>query len=143
MKIRWIKEEEIKEALKVLAESFPVDTTEKKVKDSLNEKNRILVAVLENEIVGVVVIKKEENFIENVISFHLDNICVKPTMQNKNIASTMLQEIECIAKEEQVDYIDLTSSNYRKVAHHVYLKNGYERRESCLFRKKISDKCKE
>lgn len=140
MEFRWIKEEEIKESIALLKESFPVKTTEERIKNSLNKKNRMLVAVLDQEIVGIVLIRTNENFIEDLMSFHLDNLCVKSTYRNKNIATMLLQEVEKIAKCEKIDYIDLTASNYRKIAHHVYTKNGYDKRESCLFRREISEK---
>ncbi len=137
MKIRWLREDEIDKVIVLLKESFPVDTSIKKIQENLNDKNRFLIAEMEKQLVGVILVRTIENFVENFISFHLDNICVKKQFQNKGIASELLREVEKIAIEENIDYIDLTASNYREVAHHVYLKNGYEMRESCLFRKDI------
>lgn len=137
MEIRWLKEEEIKEVIGLLKEAFPIDTTEEKVRKHLNNQNRILVAVEDKKIIGSILIKTEENFLENLISFHLHNIYVEKSRQNQGIGSKMLEKIEIIAQEEGIDYIDLTSSNYRIAAHHLYTKNNYEKRESCLFRKEI------
>lgn len=140
MEIRWIKEEEIEKVIELLTESFPVVTTEKRIKENLNEKNRILVAIREEKLVGAILVRKMENFIEDLMSFHLDNVCVKKEFQNNGIASLMLKEVEKIAKCENIDYIDLSASNYREAAHHTYLKNGYEKRDSTIFRRRISDK---
>lgn len=137
MEIRWLRKDEINKVMILLEESFPVDTNSFKIQKNLNDQNRFLVAVMDEQLVGVMLVRTVENFVENFISFHLDNICVKKQYRNQGIASQMLQKIEIIAREEGIDYIDLTASNYREVAHHVYLKNGYEMRESCLFRKTI------
>ncbi len=140
MEIRWLKVEEIGKLITLLTKGFPIDTTEEKVKKNLNEKNLVLVAVEEGKIIGSVLIKTEENFMENLISFHLHNIYVEKSRQNQGIGSKILRQVEVIAKSENIDYIDLTSSNYRVAAHHLYAKNNYDKRESCLFRKRISNK---
>ncbi len=140
MKIRWSKENEIEEIILLLKESFPIVTTKEKVAKNLNNKTRILVCEIEEKVVGVILVRTIENFLEDLNNFHLDNVCVKKEFQNIGIASKMLEMIEKIAIDEKIDFIDLTASNYRLAAHHTYLKNGYEKRESCLFRKKISNK---
>ncbi len=138
MIIRWIQMEEIEEWISLLSESFPVQTTKEKIQKNLNEDHRILIAKKQDQLVGSILINKEKNFIENFVSFRLHNICVKKEFRNQKIATSMLREVDRIAREENIDFIDLTSSNNREVAQHVYLKNGYEKRESCLFRKNIS-----
>ena len=140
MEVRWLRKEEVGDAISLLQESFPVVTTVEKVLAHINEKNRFLVAVEENVLVGIILIRTDENFVEDLLSFHLQNVCVRKDYRNRGIASLMLQKVEKIAQEEDIDYIDLTSSNYREAAQHMYLKNGYEKRESCLFRRRISDK---
>lgn len=140
MEIRWMKEKEIRDVILLLSEAFPVDTTEERVKPFLDSENRFLVAFDLEKPVGVVLVRMQYNFIENLRYYHLDNVCVKNEYQNRGIASSLLQEVERIAREEGIDYIDLTASNYRKIAQHVYLKNGYEIRDSLIFRRRISEK---
>ena len=50
-----------------------------------------------------------------------------PEKRNLKIGKQLIEKIEEIAKEKQLEQIELSTSTYRKDAHRFYERQGYEK----------------
>ncbi len=98
---------------------------------------RVLIAKINEEIVGHILIHEKYDSKKDKKIFYLDFICVKENMRGNGICSKMLKKIEELANLENISYIEFTSNNKRISAHKCYLKNEYKQKESTIFIKDI------
>lgn len=116
----------------ILSEAFNIK------KDNFNyENNKEVVALLDNQVVGYLLLTKVYNPIKKIFYFIVDNVCVLSTCRGKGIGKKMLNFVDNIAKEDNISYITLTSGYQRTSAHKLYEKCGYVKRESDIFKKEI------
>ena len=130
--IREYQENDLDGVNIVLYEAF--NTT----KDNFNYDNiKEVVALLDNQVVGYLLLTKVYNPIKKIFYFIVDNVCVLSICRSKGIGKKMLDFVDNIAKENNISYITLTSGYQRIEAHKLYEKCGYVKRESNIFKKEV------
>ncbi|MDD3340826.1 MAG: GNAT family N-acetyltransferase [Bacilli bacterium] len=139
--LRWMKEEDIEEVKVLVRKSFHnkkdiVFSTDSFFKD---RRSKGLIAVLEKEIVGFIWIDKIDDVFLEKQTFYLRNICVKEEYQNRGIGRRMLLECATIAKQNDIDEITFTSSNYRIASHALYREVGYKIKDTSVFIKNMKE----
>jgi diamine N-acetyltransferase len=103
--------------------STPVDEEgfNKQLKDN---KQHILVATLDTEIVGVAVLKNEEipenSFVNARKILLVNSLCVDEAIRKKGIGRKLMQSVFDFAKELNVDSIELGVSESNQNAIHFY-----------------------
>ncbi|PGZ92236.1 GNAT family N-acetyltransferase [Bacillus sp. AFS029533] len=103
--------------------STPVDEEEfnNQLKD---DKQHMLVATLGAEIVGVAVLKEEEipenSFVNARKILLVNSLCVDDTSRKKGIGRKLMQSVLNLAKELNVDSIELSVSESNQNAIHFY-----------------------
>ena len=96
-----------------------------------------MVASFNKKIVGYIRIDKLNNPFKNNYYYFLSYVCVDSNYQNIGIATKMLEFIFNMAKDNNINYIELTSRSSREVANHLYLKTDFVIRDTNVFRKEI------
>lgn len=64
----------------------------------------------------------------------IEQVATHPAHRRQGIARAIWNKILEIAREKQVDFIDLTSSDRKKEAHQLYLSLGFKKRKTNNFR---------
>lgn len=134
--IKPFEEKELEQVKELLMECFPEIGTPS-IKFHEEKKHFTLLAKEENTIIGHAHIDELYDNISNESYYLLNYFCVKKTYQNKGIGSKLLNYIIEMAQKNNISYIELTSKKERQSAHHLYLKNNFYLRETCVFRKII------
>lgn len=142
MLIRKYEDKDFDVVKEILLEAFPEvsDLLEKSMKTSntLNldlSKYIQLVAEEDDKVVGYALASRNVDPVLIRCNFWIDYVCVSKKYRGKGIGRKLLQEIEEIAIEEKVLFLQLTSSRFRTSARKLYKDMGYEIRESDIFRK--------
>lgn len=138
MIFEFLKEKEIDSLINLLEEAFTLKANKETIKESLNNKNiRFLCAKEDNKVIGTIMITTKINPVTNKNGFYLDYVSVLESYRNRKIGANMMLEVEKIAKEENISYIEFTSSSKRIYARKLYLSLGYELRDTGVFIKNI------
>lgn len=138
MTFEFLKEKEIDSLINLLEEAFKLKANKETIKESLNNQNvRFLCAKEDNLVVGTIMITTKINPVTNKKCFYLDYVSVLESYQNRKIGAKMMLEVEKIAKEENISFIEFTSSSKRIYARKLYLSLGYELRDTGVFIKNI------
>ena len=95
----------------------------------------ILVLEEDNKIIGMGTIDILNDIFKDIKYGYLNNICVDPDYQGRGLGSYLVKEIEKYARENNCDYLMLTSNKKRVAAHKVYLKSEFEIVDTCVFKK--------
>lgn len=96
-----------------------------------------LIAVINNKVVGYLVLNKMVDGVRGVDYFYVNYVCTHPDFRNRHIATLMFEKVFSICRENNIVYLELTSSPEREVAHYLYNKLGFQIRETDVFRKEI------
>ena len=94
--------------------------------------NVVLVASLGSEIVGVLTLVILR-LMSGVVA-RIEDVVVDESARGQGIGQALTDEAVRIATERGARYIDLTSRPERAVAHNVYEKAGFVRRETAVYR---------
>ena len=62
-----------------------------------------------------------------MIQVKLQNLFFLPEKRSFKIGNQLIEKIEEIAKDKQLEQIELSTSTYRKDAHRFYERQGYEK----------------
>ena len=131
IEIRRYQDDDYGNVFNILKENFQVEKDEFCKDESVLE----FVAVVEDMVVGYFIVRELLDIIKNVKYFYLEYICVDKNFQNRGVGKRIMEFILELAKNKKVKYIELTSGYQRIVAHHLYEKYGFEKRESNIFRR--------
>ncbi len=104
----------------------------------ISSKDNIeLVAVLDNKVVGYLVLTKIYNVVKAFFYGYITYVCVLEEYRNQNIATNLFKEVFKICEKEDIKELELTSNSTRVAAHHLYNKLGFKIRETDVFRKEF------
>lgn len=134
MTFSFLKTEQ-KEAINLINEAFNYEN--KYTSINLEANQRVLLLKDKNKVIGTTIITKKNDPIKNRKGFYLDYVAVSSNYQNKGLGTMMFQEIEKIAKKENIDYIELTSSQKRCYARKLYEKQNMIIKDTDIFIKEL------
>lgn len=107
-------------------------------KINLNPTGTILILLENNKIIGMGTLDVINDIFKGIKYGYLNNICIDPEYQGKGLGNYLLKELEKLAIKKECKYLMLTSNKNRIIAHKLYLKNGYEIIDTCVFKKKFN-----
>lgn len=123
--------------LKEMGYNYPVDRTEEKLERLLkSDKDKILVALVNNTVVGYV----HANDYDVIYAPHMKNImgiAVSGCCKKKGIGRALLSAVENWAQESGARGVRLVSGSSRTGAHEFYRRCGYTEDKQQLNFKKI------
>ena len=132
IEIRMYENKDLEGVNKVLQESFSVQKEE-----LVGEEFKEIVAVLNNKVVGYLLLTKVFNPIAKRIVYYVDYVCVEENYRGHEIGKKLLDYAYEVAKKEKATYLQLTCSRFRVAAHKLYEKCNFIRRDSDIYRKEI------
>ena len=103
-----------------------------------SNNNIIIVAEIEDTIIGMLEIDFIENNIQNSKYAIINNVCVDNKYRHMGIGKLLLNSAEVICKDNNCSYINLTSNKTRSEAHALYKKENYKIIDTCIFRKDLN-----
>ncbi len=97
-----------------------------------------LVGVHNNIVVAHLYVTKIYNAITKENWYKIDDLCVMEDYRGLGIGTKLLEELDQMAKSDNISYLELTSNKKRCAAHKLYQKNNFKIIETDLFRKEIN-----
>lgn len=116
---------------RIIKEAFDVE----KVNVNPDNNYKELVGVVDDKVVGYLVLTRVLDLIKGRPYYLVDYVCVDSAYRNLGIGYMMMDKVLEIASNDKALYIELTSRKERVAAHHLYEKCGYEKRDSVIFRR--------
>lgn len=103
----------------------------------LDANQRALLLKDNDKVIGVTIITKKNDPVKKKKGFYLDYVAVSSAYQNRGLGTMMFQEIERLAKEEKMDYIELTSNKKRCYARKLYENQNMIIKDTDIFIKEL------
>lgn len=103
----------------------------------LLDNQKVLLLKNNNEVIGTVIITLKNNPVKNQKSYYLDYVCIKDDYQHQGYGKKIMEEVFKIAKENNIDYVELTSNKDRVIARKMYQDLGMNIKDTDIFIKKV------
>lgn len=116
---------------RIIKEAFDVE----KVNVNPDNNYKELVGVVDDRVVGYLVLTRVLDLVKGRPYYLVDYVCVDSAYRNLGIGYMMMDKVLEIVSNDKALYIELTSRKERVAAHHLYEKCGYEKRDSVIFRR--------
>ena len=111
---------------RILEEAFGV--TKANVNPDNNYKE--YVAVVNDVVAGYLVLTRVLDLVKGRPYYLVDYVCVAKSYRNLGLGQLLMERVLEVARKDKALYIELTSRKDRVVAHHLYEKVGFEKRDS-------------
>ena len=91
---------------------------------NLQDNQKILLLKDNDLVVGMTLITLKEDPFKNKKTYYLDYVCIKEEYRHKSLGRKMFEKVIELAKENNIDNIELTSNKERIDARKMYLDYG-------------------
>lgn len=118
---------------RILEEAFGV--TKANVNPDNNYKE--YVAVVNDVVAGYLVLTRVLDLVKGRPYYLVDYVCVDKSYRNLGLGQLLMERVLEVARKDKALYIELTSRKDRVVAHHLYEKVGFEKRDSYIYRRTL------
>ena len=118
---------------RILEEAFGV--TKANVNPDNNYKE--YVAVVNDVVAGYLVLTRVLDLVKGRPYYLVDYVCVAKSYRNLGLGQLLMERVLEVARKDKALYIELTSRKDRVVAHHLYEKVGFEKRDSYIYRRTL------
>lgn len=118
---------------RILEEAFGV--TKANVNPDNNYKE--YVAVVNDVVAGYLVLTRVLDLVKGRPYYLVDYVCVAKSYRNLGLGQLLMERVLEVARKDKALYVELTSRKDRVVAHHLYEKVGFEKRDSYIYRRTL------
>ena len=118
---------------RILEEAFGV--TKANVNPDNNYKE--YVAVVNDVLAGYLVLTRVLDLVKGRPYYLVDYVCVDKSYRNLGLGQLLMERVLEVARKDKALYVELTSRKDRVVAHHLYEKVGFEKRDSYIYRRTL------
>ena len=109
---------------------YDVDIT---AMEKLIKKNKVLIIKKDEKIIASVILEERFEYIKNKKYYRLGYFGVVKQYRREGYASKLFEEVEKIAKENEIDYLQLTSGNQRRAAQYFYKSKNFKIKDTTVF----------
>ena len=140
LEIRAARYSDYPQLSELLKEVFSYNVTEENYKIYCKkEENIVLVAEIENKIVGCVCCELQWNAFTDERLFFIRNACVQKEFRGRGIYGELIQCSREIAKKQGVFVLELTCANFRIDAQRFYLNHGFTKKDTTVFIQELGE----
>ena len=118
---------------RILEEAFGV--TKANVNPDNNYKE--YVAVVNDVLAGYLVLTRVLDLVKGRPYYLVDYVCVAKSYRNLGLGQLLMERVLEVARKDKALYVELTAREDRVVAHHLYEKVGFEKRDSYIYRRTL------
>ena len=122
---------EIDEVSSLIKEAFNVVVNSSDLE--LQDNQNILLLKDDNKVVGLALITLKSDPFKNIKTYYIDYLCVKESYRHKSLGRKIFEKILQIAKDNNINRIELTSRKERIAARKIYLDYGMTIKDTDLF----------
>ena len=133
MEFCFLKNEK-KEVIDLINKSFNTNGRED---FNLQSNQRFLLLKDNDSVVGATLLTEKYDPIKDFKTMYLDYVCISEEYRGKGLGEKMMLEVMKIAKEENYNRIQLTSSKKRVSARALYQKLGMKIKDTDIFIKEL------
>ena len=132
IEVETLKKKDIEKYIEFISEIFGY-VANKEIVEKLMKKCKVFVIKKEEDIVASVTLEERFEYIKNQKYYHVSYLGVKKEYRRNGYASKLFEKIEELVKENNINYLELTSGNQRRNAHYFYKHKNFKIKDTMVF----------
>ena len=132
MNVEMLKKKDIESYIKYIDLVFgyqpAFDQIEKMIK-----KNKVFIIKNKDDVVASASVEEKFEYIKGQKYFYITYLGVLKEYRRKGYASLIFSKIEDLAKQNNVNYLELNSGNQRRSAHYFYKSKNFKIKDTSVF----------
>lgn len=132
MEVERLKTKDIDSYREFVKDVFGYSSTKKNISEAM-KNSTILVLKLDDKVIASLTLEEEKEYIKGKKYYYVSYFGVLNDYRRMGFATKLFEYVEQMAKENKIDYIELTSGNQRKEAHMFYSKNNFRVKDTTVF----------
>lgn len=132
MEVENLKKKDIDSYINFIEEIFGFKSNKESI-EKMIKKNKVLVIKDNEEVVASVTLEEKYEYIKCQKYYYISYLGVKKNYRRKGYASKLFEKIEELVKENQINYLELTSGNQRRAAHYFYNDKNFKIKDTTVF----------
>jgi len=105
----------------------------------LMDNQKVLLLKGNDKVIGTTLITEKYDPFKKCKTYYLDYLCIRREYEHKGLGTLLLKKVLEIAKDNNIDFIELTSNKNRERARKMYLKFGMKIRDTDIFVKETNN----
>ena len=101
--------------------------------EKLIKKNKVLIIKDDDKIIASATLEERFEYVKNQSYYRVGYLGVIKQYRREGYANKIFKKIEELVKENNIDYLQLTSGNHRKAAHYFYKSKNFKIKDTTVF----------
>lgn len=132
MEVETLKKKDIDRYINFIYEIFGFKSNKESI-EKMIKKNKVLIIKDNEEVVASVTLEERYEYIKCQKYYYISYLGVKKNYRRKGYASKLFERLEELVKENEINYLELTSGNQRRVAHYFYKDKNFKIKDTMVF----------
>jgi len=130
--VEYLKKEDKESFKNFITNVFDYDL-QISVLEKLIANNKVLIIKNQNKIIASVIIEECFEYIKNQKYYRLSYFGVLKEYRRMGYANKIFEKINELVKQNNINYIELTSGNHRKAAYYFYKSKDFKIKDTTVF----------
>lgn len=132
IEVETLKKKDIDSYINFIDEIFDFKSNKESI-EKMIKKNKVLVIKSNDEVVASVTLEERYEYIKSQKYYYISYFGVKKNYRRKGYASKLFEKVEELVKENEINYLELTSGNQRRAAHYFYKDKNFKIKDTTVF----------
>ena len=128
----FLKKRDIESYIEFIKEVFGYEASFESI-EKLIRKHKVLIIKKNDEVIASATLEECYEYIKNQKYYHVGYLGVKKEYRRYGYATLLFNKIEELVKENNIDYLELTSGNQRRGAHYFYKSKDFKIKDTTVF----------
>ena len=130
--VELLQKENIDSYIDFIKDVFGYESDKQSIEKLIN-KDKVLVIKNKDKVIASLILEEHFDYIKGQKYYHLGYFGVLKEYRRMGYANRIFEDVEKLAHENNIKYIELTSGNHRKAAHCFYQRNGFKIKDTTVF----------
>ena len=132
IEVEVLKKKDIASYIDFIKEIFDYDV-ESSAMEKLIRKNKVLIIKRDERVVASATLEERFEYIRNQKFYCLTYLGVLKEYRRRGYATKIFEKINELVEENNINYLELTSGNQRRVAHYFYKSKDFKIKDTTVF----------
>ena len=130
--VEYLKKKDIPLYSDFIKEVFDIEINPNTI-ENLIKKNKVLIIKIDKKIVASATLEERYEYIKDQKYYRMGYLGVLKEYRREGYASKIFDRVEKLAKKNNVNYVQITSGNQRRVAHYFYKSKNFKIKDTTVF----------
>ena len=130
--VKYLTIKDIQKYINFIKEVFEYNIDSNSVKEII-KNNKVLIIKDNDKIIASAMLEERKEYIKNQKYYYLGYLGVIKEHRREGYATKLFEKIDELVKKNDIDYLELTSGNQRRIAHYFYASKDFKVKDTTVY----------